>query len=159
MKIFEFQTLPKNLEELKAAYPLTSPQVPAALLMVALCRYVENAQDGLDMINYLKGPADLSNYDQQFLKERLRDKPYLPFSYFKGASPENNYTPSRPYQIEVFDSPLALEAGYTKVFLQSGGADSQRPVTVRQKGQEYFVWEHSSMLLGIRVPKAEDPWA
>lgn len=159
MKTFQFESLPKTVEELKNAAPLTTPHATAALFILAICQYVENQQVGLDMINYLKGPAPLGNYDKQFLRDRFMDKKYLPFSYFKGATPENNYTPDIPYQIEVFDWAYTMENGYTKVFLQSGGADSQRPVVLRQKGDEHFLWEYNSLLLGIRIPKNDDPWA
>lgn len=158
MNTFQFQTLPKNVEELKA-YPLSTPHAAAALLVVAFCRYVENTEDGLAMLDYLNGPANLSNMDKQFLRDRFGDKPYLPFSYFRGATPDNNYTPSQPYTIDVFDWVYAMDQGYTKVFLQSGGADSQRPVTLRQKGNEHFVWEYAGIVSGIRIPKKDDPWA
>lgn len=159
MKTFQFDTLPKNVEELKKASALDSPHATAALFILAICRYVEDKDSGIAMINYLKGPAELTNYDKQFLRDRFMDKPYLPFSYFKGATPENNYTPKIPYEIDVFDWTYTMEAGYTKVFLQSGGADSQRPIVLRQKGEEHFLWEFNSLLLGIRIPKEEDPWA
>ena len=158
MKTFQFQTLPKNVEDLKQ-YPLDTPHAAAALLVATLCRYVEDPNAGLEMIEYLNGPADLSNMDKQFIKERLRDKPYLPASYFRGATPDNNYTPTQPYTIDVFDWTYTMEQGYTKVFLQSGGADSQRPVTLRQKGNEHFVWEYAGIVTGIRIPKKDDPWA
>ena len=35
------------------------------------------------------------------------------------------------------------------------------PMKLRQKGStgEWFLWEYSSVLSGIRIPAAEDPWA
>ena len=48
-----------------------------------------------------------------------------------------------------------------RVFLKTAGADSPRPMKLRQKGStgEWFLWEYSSVLSGIRVPASEDPWA
>lgn len=158
MQSFTFQTLPKTVDELKA-YPLSTPHAAAALYVLAMCAYVENTQVGLDMIDYLKGPVQLSNYDKQFIRDRLADKPYLPYSYFNGATPQNNYTPAQPYVIEVHDWVYSMEQGYTKVFLQSGGADSKRPVILRQKGNEHFVWEDGGLMMGIRIPVKDDPWA
>lgn len=158
MNTFQFQTLPKNVEDLKA-YPLNTPHITAALFVTAMCRYTENEQDGIDMMNYLKGPQPMTNYDKQFTRDRLKDKPYLPFSYFHGATPENNYTPSQPYVIDIHDWVYTMEQGYTKVFIQSGGADSQRPVVLRQKGNEHFMWEPAGIMTGIRIPKKDDPWA
>ena len=36
-----------------------------------------------------------------------------------------------------------------------------RPMKLRQKAStgEWFLWEYSSILSGIRIPAAEDPWA
>ena len=41
------------------------------------------------------------------------------------------------------------------------GADSPRPMKLRQKAStgEWFLWEYSSILSGIRIPAAEDPWS
>jgi len=47
------------------------------------------------------------------------------------------------------------------VFLKTAGADSPRPMKLRQKAStgEWFLWEYSSILSGIRIPAVEDPWA
>ena len=36
-----------------------------------------------------------------------------------------------------------------------------RPIKLRQKAStgDWFLWEYSSILSGIRIPSAEDPWA
>ena len=57
--------------------------------------------------------------------------------------------------------PQDVEPGYLRVFLKTAGADSPRPMKLRQKAStgEWFLWEYSSILSGIRIPAAEDPWA
>ena len=45
-----------------------------------------------------------------------------------------------------------------RFYLKSGGADSPRPLKLRQKGDQWFLWEYSSILSGVRIPAAEDPW-
>ena len=102
----------------------------------------------------------MTPYDSQFLRDRLRDKPYLPLAYFEGAAPENNYTPAKPYVLNVLPDPRPqdIEAGYIRVFLKTAGADSPRPVKLRQKGSLWYLWEYSSILSGIRSLAECDPW-
>ena len=89
---FVFSRLPQNADEIKALSEegLTTPYQTAALTVAALCRYGENPQAAIDMLNYLKGPQALSPYEIQFLKDRLEGKEYKPFSFFDGATPEKN---------------------------------------------------------------------
>ena len=93
---FTFARIPETAAELSALpeAALTTPFQAAALTVLALCRYCEDAQAGIDMLNFLKGPQPLSPYEQQFLRDRLQGKAYLPYSYFAGSSPQNNYAPS-----------------------------------------------------------------
>ena len=114
-------------------------------------------------MNLLRGPRPMTPYDAQFLRDRLRGKAYLPLAYFEGATPENGYTPRTPYRLNVLADPRPqdIEPGYLRVFLKTAGADSPRPMKLRQKAStgEWFLWEYSSILSGIRIPAAEDPWA
>ena len=114
-------------------------------------------------MNILRGPRPMTPYDAQFLRDRLRGKAYLPLAYFAGATPENGYTPRTPYRLNVLADPRPqdLEPGYLRVFLRTAGADSPRPMKLRQKPStgEWFLLEYSSVLSGIRVPASEDPWA
>lgn len=159
---FTFDKLPQSLTELEALpeAALTTPYQAAALTVAALCRYAEDPQAAIAMLNYLKGPQPLSTYEQQFLKDRLSGKAYKPFSFFKGATPENNYTSAQPFQITVFDGPYSfLEAGYAKLMIRSSGADNPREIKLRQKGTggQWFLWENF-LLSDIRQPKEADPW-
>lgn len=109
------------------------------------------------------GPAArAASHDAQFLRDRLRGKEYLPLAYFEGAAPENSYTPAQPYVLNVLPDPRPqdMEPGYLRLFLRTAGADSPRPIKLRQKPStgEWFLWEYSSPLSGIRIPAAQDPW-
>lgn len=140
---------------------LKEPHYAAALLIPALCLWPASQRTALDMINLLKGPQGLSTYEIQFINERLRGKEYLPFSYFEGATPQNGYKPSRPYTVTISTVPTSFdESGYVKLYLQSSGADSPRPVQLRQKPSsgEWFLWEQM-LLSDIRIPVSDDPWA
>ena len=111
------------------------------------------------MLNFLKGPQPLSEYDKSFLKDRIRGKTYVPFSYFSGTSPENDYTPTAPFTVTVSENPHSYEEeGYAKLFIKSSGADSERSVKLRKKGEQWFLWEQL-LMADIRKPKSQDPWA
>ena len=160
-KSFTFSSLPKNVSEISALpeADLTSPFKTAALTVLALCEYEENRETSIDMLNFLKGPQELSTYEKQFLNDRMMGKTYIPFSSIDGASPQNNYTVSAPYTITVFDNPYSYDqAGYAKLYIKSGGVDNARPLTLRQKGDKWYLWEQF-LMVGIRIPAKEDPWA
>ena len=138
---------------------LTDPFKTAALTVCAFCEYTEDVNKGIEMLNYLKGPQELSIYDRQLIKDNLEGKKYIPFSYFKGAFPENEYLPSKPFIVEVQSNAYSYnEEGYAKMYVQSGGADSLRPITLRKKGNQWFLWEQM-ILADVRKPRSADPWA
>ena len=145
------------------AMPRRTPEEVCAALRWALHLYLSDKDAGASAMNLLRGPRPMTGYDVQFLRDRLRGKEYLPLAYFQGAAPENGYTPARPYVLNVLPDPRPqdMEEGYIRVFLKTAGADSPRPVKLRHKPStgEWFLWEYSSPLSGIRVPTAQDPWA
>ncbi|MBP3754586.1 MAG: hypothetical protein J6I66_06995 [Lachnospiraceae bacterium] len=159
-----FNELPKNLAQLQALpeSSLDTPFKTAALTVCALCAYPSDKDAAIEMLNFLKGPQPLSPYDIQFLRDRFMDgKTYVPVSYFKGAVPGNNYVPSEPFTIEVFSNPYSYDnEGYAKLYIRSGGADTERPITLRKRGSDgkWFLWEQM-LLADIRKPVAADPWA
>lgn len=158
-----FKALPTTVDMIRLLpeASLQEPYYAAALLIPALCLWATNQKVALDMINFLKGPQGLSTQEIQFINERLRGKEYLPFSYFQGTSPTNGYKPTEPYTVIISTVPTSFdEAGYAKLYLQSSGADSPRPVQLRQKSSsgQWFLWDQM-LLSGIRQPVSEDPWA
>ncbi len=156
------QTLPAALAELEAL-PRTTPEEVCAGFLCALKLFQTDRDAGVAAMDLLRGPRPMTPYDIQFLRDRLRGKEYLPLAYFEGAAPENGYTPAKPYTLNVLPDPRPqdVEPGYLRVYLKTAGADSPRPMKLRQKGStgEWFLWEYSSILSGIRVPAALDPWA
>ncbi len=156
--------LPKNLDELKTLpqADLKTPEGTAALTVAALAVFPTNREECYRMLNFLRGPRPLSVFEQQFIRDRFMDgKDYLVKSYFKGATPANNYTPDVPYVLEFSDNvaPFA-EEGYKRLDIRSGGADTPRQVTLRLKPStgEWFLWDQV-LLVGIRMPVSQDPWA
>ena len=145
---FTFTALPESLAQMQALpeASLDSPFKTAALTVCALCAYAADKNIGTEI---------------SFLNDRFRDgKTYIPFSYFEGATPDNDYTPSEPFRITVQSTHVSgEEQGYMKLFIPCGGADSPRPIKLRMKGDgKWFLWEQY-LLTGIRTPKSADPWA
>lgn len=162
-KSFTFQALPQNLQQLQALpeAALTDVYATAALTLLALARYVEDRAAGLEMLNFLKGPDNMSQAELQHINDRFMDgKSYKVRSFFEGATPANNYTPSQPYRIQVSSNPYSFDNEvWATLYMHSGGADSPRPVRLRQKpstGQWFLV--EIQYLGDIRLPAAEDKW-
>ena len=154
--------LPATLAEFERL-PRQRPEEVCAGFVCALALYLKDKDAGIAAMNLLRGPRPMTPYDVQFLRDRLRGKEYLPLAYFEGAAPENSYVPRAPYVLNVLPDPRPqdMEPGYLRVFLKTAGADSPRPIKLRQKAStgEWFLWEYSSPLSGIRIPAAQDPWA
>ena len=160
---FTFASLPESLSEMQSLPEanLDNPYKTAALTVCALCAYAADKNIGTEMLNWLRGPRPLGGGEISFLNDRFRDgKTYVPFSYFKGATPENDYTPNTPYTITVSSNPYSdANEGYKKLFVTSGGADSPREIVLRMKGDgTWWLWDQF-ILVGIREPKSADPWA
>ena len=160
---FTFAALPESVDELRAL-PEASMDTPfktAALTVCALCAFAAVPEIGTEMLNFLRGPRPLSGQDISFIKDRFRgNRSYIIFSYFAGATPENNYTPREPYTVTVTsDAHSYDEQGYARLYIASGGADSPRPIKLRKKADgQWCLWEQY-LLPDIRQPKANDPWA
>ena len=157
---FTFESLPESVTELQELPEATldTPFKTAALTLCALCTYAKDEELGKEMLNWLKGPQPLSNYEIQFLKERINGRTYVPFSYFAGAKPENDYTPTEPFTVTISDNPYSYQdKNYAVMHLRSGGADNPRQIKLRKKGEQWFLWEQF-VLVDIRAPKSSDPW-
>jgi len=160
---FTFASLPNNLAELQALKEasLDSAFKTTALTIVALCSYEKNPEGCIEMLNFLKGPEDLSTHEKDFIKERLNGKFYKTFSFFEGATPENSYTPNVPYIIKVSENPYSFdEENWATLYVKSSGADNPRPIKLRKKPStgQWFL-NDIQCLSDIRIPVKDDPWA
>ncbi len=158
-----FQKLPTNLTELQShpAATLDTPYKTAALAIAALCSFEKDENSVYEMLDFLKGPEPVSTMEKQFIKDRLKGKIYKCFSFFAGANPTNNYTPTEPYTITVTSNPYSFSTeNWASVYVKSGGADSERSIRLRQKPStgQWFINE-IQCLSDIRLPVASDPWA
>ncbi len=160
---FTFNALPTSLQELQQMpeASMDSAFKTTALTIAVLCNYEKNPDATHEMLDYLKGPADVSGMEKQFIRERLNGKFYKSYSFFEGATPENGYKPSMPYTIKVSENPYSFdEDNWATLYVTSGGADNPRPIKLRKKPStgQWFL-NDIQCLANIRVPVEEDPWA
>lgn len=166
-KKFKFNTLPKNVEELKALdeCKLTDYFATAAMAVLMLNVWADDPEAGQAILEYLNGPYEVTDMDRQFVHGQFADESsYIPRSYFKGATPDNNYTPEQPYTLEIIENSHSKDNysdGYITLYCESGGADSPRNISLRQKKStgEWFINDFRALLLSIRKPKEQNPWA
>ncbi len=160
---FTFTALPQNTEQLKALpeASLDTAFKAAALTLAALCRYGQNADDAIEMLDFLKGPESVSGYEKQFYKERLFERSYIPFSYFDGATAENGYAPAEPFSLSVYENPYSFDnENWATLWVKSAGADSMRSIKLRKKPStgQWFL-NDIQCLSEIKLPTADDKWA
>ena len=155
--------MPADLTSFKALpqASLVSPYDTAALCVVALSFYPKDRELCYAALDFLRGPRPLSGVDKQFINDRFMDgKDYLMRSYFNGATPQNDYAPSEPHTVTVSENPYSRDnAGYLKLFIRSGGADSPREIVLRNaKDGKWYLWDQF-LLSDIRAPESTNPWA
>ena len=160
---FTFTTIPRSVADLKALpeSDLSTPFKTCALTMLVLLNYADDVNATIEMLNFLKGPEPMNPYQIQFLKDRLVGKEYVVRSFFEGSSPQNNYIPTEPLKITVYDNPYSYpEAGWATLHMDSTGADSPRQIKCRLKPStnQWFLVENLA-LSDIRTPVAANPWA
>lgn len=157
-----FPDIPDTLEGFKALpqAAMANPFDTAALTVAALCVYPMNKEASLQMLDFLRGPRPMSTMERQFIADRFRDKDYVPRSYFNGAVPSNDYSPSAPYTVTVTENPYSYaEENYANLYVTSGGADSPRAIKLRlAKDGKWYLWEQF-ILADIRQPESSNPWA
>ena len=160
---FTFSSLPNNLSELQSLSEasLDTPYKTAALTILALCIYGKNKEEGIKCLNFLRGPkGNMLPSEIQFFDDRFKSDngTLVPLSYFKGATPESNYGPTKPYTLEFFTNSHSYEqATYCMLHTYSGGADSERQINLRTASGKWYLWEQYVMV-GIKKPKSQDPW-
>ena len=160
---FTFSALPQNLAQLQALpeASLDSAFKTTALTILALCRYESSPEDAFAMLDFLKGAAEVSGYEKQFIRERLQGKAYIPRSYLAGAMPQNGYQPSTPYTVTVIENPYSFDnENWATLYVASGGADNPRNIKLRKKPStgQWFL-NDIQCLSEIRLPTSEDKWA
>lgn len=166
-KSFKFSKLPETLDELKALpeAKLTDYFASAALAVLVLNVWAKDEAVGIQMMDFLNGPNEITPMEQQFVRDQfMDDRKYIVRSYLKGATPENSYTPDVPYEISVTENPYSKDnyaEGYVTLWIASNGSDSPRNINLRTKKStgEWFVNSYKGLLTDVRIPKDKDAWA
>lgn len=98
-----FDTIPENFDEFRnlEMMDLSKPEYTAALCIISLIIYTLNNDEFYKIIKYLKGPFHFTDEDLINFKQKFQGKYYVPRSYLQGATPDNNYTPTKPYTINL----------------------------------------------------------
>lgn len=153
--------LPRNYQEFKARYQQEgrTPEGAVKLYFEAVFCYIDEATraEGSKMLRYAlhyDRPIEQS-YNLATFVERLRDpeRHHIFRSFAAGTSPENDYRMS-PDNFNLVVTKRTQEQGYLRVFLRSSGADSPRPVWVKEIDGLWYTINNSSTYLEVRPPKA-----
>ena len=150
------ENLPYTYEEFTAMSQgdLSLPQNTVVMFLLALNVFTKNANLGRTMINSLKWKQPLSQYEEMFIFEKLKNRAYLPMAYFSGACPENGYTPQKPYLLKVIDCFKGGGKGnLKKLFLETAGAVEKREITLKKDGNLWKIWEYAAILMNIKPPQ------
>lgn len=107
-----FTHVPSNYEEFKNVYENFLGQTPhgtAAMMTMAMEIYGRNREEGLQCIQLICYPSNVNSV-VSILKEKMPlpeagadsyHQRYLPAAVLKGATPQNGYTPTHPYTINM----------------------------------------------------------
>lgn len=178
---YTFTTVPTNAEELKQ-YDITTSdgryKTMALLILTYRTWTPTNPTDCEEMLSYLTN-KELTQYYKNFLRDRMKADngyKYLGNSYLNGATPANNYTPSKPISITLrqdtlpgkgnsiseeipyFESTQTTPAIY-RAFTDFAGSDSSRWICTykHSKTGKWFIWDQSwhDLLTRIKQPAGE----
>lgn len=147
-----------------------TPQGAVTMMLIAMRIYQQYPVEGMKCLTAactgsLTVPSSAAGSYEGYimsnvntLKDRLKSYPYLPYIYYQGAEPENGYTPDAPpYRVNMYTNLYSYSPSsdgmWIKLFVETKGADSNRPVSVRKAGSIFKVVEYSSLYLGPKPPK------
>lgn len=175
---YTFTTIPTNAEELKQ-YDITTADgryKTMALLILAYRTWTPtNPTDCEEMISYLNN-KEMTQYYKNFLRDRMKADngyKYLGNSYLNGATPANNYTPSKPISITLrqdtlpgkgnsisedipYFEPTQTTPAIYRSFTDFAGSDSSRWICTykHSKTGKWYIWDQSwhDLLTRIKQP-------
>lgn len=165
-KIVVVDSFPKNIQEFEQLRDqiATSPEGGAVVFILALQIYTIDSEFGKQALtisydlselkkgNWYKG-YEPSEGVKFFLKQ-LEKRPYIPFGYLDGATPENGYKVQLPYKF-VFSRIDQEDSQNAKVFIKTYGV-MPRPIRLVKNNKGIWkVKEASSIFVGIQPPKQE----
>ena len=177
---YTFNALPRNIEELKTLEVndreyFKSPHFVTALFICCLNRLPDNSTDTWEMINYLRTHTatvgennimkmfngDIQNIVQNLLEDDTHGFPSVNGlrSYFAGSSPDNQYTPTTPYQVTIVEKSdiYVTKDGnlYARLYVESSGYDNPvGPLKLRKvEGHDWLVYSGESVFAKKMKPQ------
>ncbi len=163
--IVSMSKLPTSVADLKS-FDITNEYISAAAIFATLARFETDFDGAMEMLDYLMGPEEPNSYTASFIRNQINQYPYVMRSYFEGATPKNDYTPTSYTLIfrENSYSRQSTNTGYTtcQLYCPTSGADNPRPVTLRLKPStgEWFLFSdtYKGPMVGVVKPASLDPW-
>ena len=173
---YTFTRLPETLEDIKSM-PLTTKFAPVAASICA-CAAFDTSKYAItyqythpifDMMDYLNGPKlEISNVAKSGIFTSLRDTLKTGrMACFAGATPENGYTPTKPYTFTLIHGPYYIPAKSSTIAHPEGeperhmilisfaGDDSQRYVDVYKSNDgNWYTWDNSWQHLAASMKTA-----
>ena len=166
-RVVKFDRLPVTLTRFMEAQEQVShiPEGAAAMFIVALrvrqlypdeglkCLISAASETGVGKYETHEGETydGYTLYNLDRLDEQIDRYPRMPYAYYKGATPENNYEPDVPYIIEFPKSGSATQPTGLKLFVATEGADSDRPISlVLDEDGLWRAYEWSTILMGLK---------
>lgn len=161
-KTYVFSKFIDNVDDLKKL-DITDEYQGVCAVIFALAVFETNPDKAREMLEYINGPEDVSEFDIDFIENQIDQYPYVMRSYFDGTSPEEDYE-LKDISITIKENIYSRdEKGYVKMWLHSTGADSDRYVMLRKKEStnEWFLFSdtYKGLMAGIRAPKIQDKWS
>lgn len=104
-----------------------------------------------------RGFSPSASYND-FINRYLPRAPYIAFSYFQGALPENGYAVGNTdLVVQTIRNPYSeIAEDEIKVFVYSGGADTPRPITLKRNNRGLWKAKNSnSLFVGVRAPEVD----
>ena len=171
-----FTNVPSNYDEFEAVYSEFLGRTAygtAAMIPMAMEIYARNREEGKKCFNLLCYSTNVNP-----VVSRLRDKfgaepndnygeRYLPAAVLKGATPQNGYTPQKPYTVEMWASvnkhqelQISGSGAVMYIYIIGGGWDTeQRQVEIiLEPGKEqYQVFNCPSLYSGCKQIRGEWP--
>lgn len=146
-----------------------TPEGGAAVMLVALMKYMQDRTLGMQFITIALDQGNLSPgntykgytpgaglmYHLNRFAEPYRK--HIPWAYVSGATPQNDYQTELPYLFEMSRNKSSEIAEDTiKVFVSCYGTDYPRPVTLKKNNRGLWkAYELSSLFLDVVGPYSQ----
>ncbi len=168
----ELEAIPNTVEAFRKMRDKVAqtPQGGVLMFIVALNMYAKNNSEGTKALvlaidkryltlNRKSGMYKNHSIRNFFAFNKVRNKPYIARSYITSTSPQNNYAVGEaPYTVKMFTTAHSFyHKGRIRIMVSCSGADSERPITVKQNSKGIWkAYEYSTMILGIKDPVKKD---